>query len=202
MSGERSAYESNLKEQIMSLSNKRHSYNGKQQEFINRLTEQILHKQVDETKEQKIQIIPRFTEDSEIHNILSNKQNLAKFREMVVMHIKKNDLSTKILGAEFDKVSNDVILPLNAFKQCLRVVGITLKPEVSNCLVSYLVIATPAVRSQRRHRVEGNNRHDRTKINGGRSISEREQKQQDLEDCHQTEGAGGDHGQRRDRSGV
>jgi len=92
---------------------------------------------VDETKEHKIQIIPRFTEDSEIHNILSNKQNLAKFREMVVMHIKKNDLSTKILGAEFDKVSNDVILPLNAFKQCLRVVGITLKPEVSNCLVSY-----------------------------------------------------------------
>ena len=150
MSGERSAYESNLRDQILSLSNKRNSYNGKQQDFINRLTENILHKHAD-SDQKKTQLIPRFTEESELHNIMSNKQNLAKFREMVVMHIKKNDLSTKILGSDFEKVSNDVILPLTSFKQCLRVVGITLKPEVSNHSSLITLSATAVIRSQGRH---------------------------------------------------
>jgi hypothetical protein len=35
---------------------------------------------------------------------------------MVIMHIKKNDISTKILSDDFEKQSNDIILPLSSFK--------------------------------------------------------------------------------------
>ena len=51
---------------------------------------------------------------------------------MVIMHIKKNELSTKIIASDFDMTSNDIILPLPSFKQCLGVIGINLSPMVSN----------------------------------------------------------------------
>lgn len=47
------------------------------------------------------------------------------------MHIKKNDMSTKIISSDFEKMSNDIILPLNSFKQCLQVVGISMSLQVS-----------------------------------------------------------------------
>ena len=48
-------------------------------------------------------LTPVFTKDSQISNILANRQKLIAFREMVIMHIKKNDLSTKIISADFEK---------------------------------------------------------------------------------------------------
>ena len=72
--------------------------------------------------------VVKFTDDESITKILKNKQKLRALREMVILHIKKNDLSTKIISDDFEKMSNDIILPLNSFKQCLQVVGIHLTP--------------------------------------------------------------------------
>jgi hypothetical protein len=47
---------------------------------------------------------------------MKTKQQLDKFREMVIMHIKKNDLSTKIISEDFNNTTNDIILPLASFK--------------------------------------------------------------------------------------
>lgn len=60
-----------------------------------------------------------YTSDDKITKILSNRQKLIAFREMVIMHIKKNDLSTKIISEDIEKHSKDLILPLSSFKQCL-----------------------------------------------------------------------------------
>lgn len=68
-----------------------------------------------------------YTEDAQIHSILKNKDRLEKFREMVVMNVKKNDISTQILSKDFD----DIVLPASSFKQCLSVIGIHLSPQVS-----------------------------------------------------------------------
>ena len=73
----------------------------------------------------------KFADDAQIIKILKNKQKLVAFREMIIMHIKKNDLSTKIISEDFEKMTNDIILPLNSFKQCLQVIGIHLNPQVS-----------------------------------------------------------------------
>lgn len=35
---------------------------------------------------------------------------------MVIMHVKKNELSTKLIAEDFEKMSNDIILPLASFK--------------------------------------------------------------------------------------
>jgi len=75
--------------------------------------------------------VNKHTDDAQISKILKNKQKLVAFREMVIMHIKKNDLSTKIISDDFEKMTNDIILPLGSFKQCLQVIGITLSPQVS-----------------------------------------------------------------------
>lgn len=50
---------------------------------------------------------------------------------MVVMHAKKNDLSTKLIADDLEKTNNDIVLPLSAFKQCLQVIGVNLNPKVS-----------------------------------------------------------------------
>ena len=78
----------------------------------------------------------RFTDDEQIKQILSNKQKLIAFREMVIMHIKKNDIATKILSEDLEKQTNDIILPLSSFKQCLKVIGVSLSPAVS-ALISF-----------------------------------------------------------------
>jgi len=62
---------------------------------------------------------PAFTDDVAVTKILSNKTKLAQFREMVIMHIKKNDLQQKLVASDFEKTSNDIMLPLSSFKQCL-----------------------------------------------------------------------------------
>lgn len=67
-----------------------------------------------------------------VKTILKNKQKLRAFREMVVMHVKKNDLQTKLLADDFDKITNDIVIPLSAFKQSLQVIGVNLSPQVSD----------------------------------------------------------------------
>ena len=69
---------------------------------------------------------PVFTSDEQISKILSNKSKLSQFREMVIMHIKKNDIKAKIVASDFEKTSNDIMLPLSSFKQCLQVLGINM----------------------------------------------------------------------------
>lgn len=73
----------------------------------------------------------KYTDDETIKQIFKNKQKLVAFREMVIMHIKKNDIATKILSDDLEKQTNDIILPLSSFKQCLKVIGVTLSPAVS-----------------------------------------------------------------------
>jgi hypothetical protein len=46
---------------------------------------------------------------------------------MVVMHAKKNDLSTKMIADDLDRI-NEIVLPLGAFRQCLKVIGIDMNP--------------------------------------------------------------------------
>ena len=112
---------------------KRNSYNGKQKEYINKLTDQVIQRQHNETE---ISNNPRsreksaykddkeYTEDAQVAAILKNKDRLEKFREMVIMHVKKNDISTQILSKDLE----DIVLPANSFKQCLNVIGIQLSP--------------------------------------------------------------------------
>ena len=139
----------------MVFMSKRNSYNGKQNEYINKLTDQIIGRgqsQMDHQSESMSAAGPQettksqFTDDETITKLLGNKQKLFQFREMVIMHIKKNDISTKIISSDFEKLSNDIILPLGSFKQCLNVLGITLKPQVSIFFQSLLTIFKIAIR--------------------------------------------------------
>ena len=75
--------------------------------------------------------ITTFSTEAAVSKILKDKKKVVQFREMVIMHIKKNELSTKIISSDFDNTSNDIILPLPSFKQCLSVIGINLSPKVS-----------------------------------------------------------------------
>jgi hypothetical protein len=51
---------------------------------------------------------------------------------MVCMHLKKEDVSTKVISHEnLTDLKQQIILPINSFKQCLLVIGIQLSPEVS-----------------------------------------------------------------------
>ena len=48
------------------------------------------------------------------------------------MHLKKEDVSTKVISHEnLTDLKQQIILPINSFKQCLQVIGVQLSPEVS-----------------------------------------------------------------------
>ena len=78
----------------------------------------------------------QYTDDATINRILSKKQKLVAFREIVILHLKKNDLSTKIIAEDIEQQSTDIVLSLNSFKQCLKTIGVYLSPQVSPFLTS------------------------------------------------------------------
>ena len=73
----------------------------------------------------------KLSSDEEIKAILENVGTLTRFREMVYMNLKKKDLSTEILMQGSGPNKNEIILPVNSFKQCLKVIGVNLTHEVS-----------------------------------------------------------------------
>ena len=68
------------------------------------------------------------TTDSEIAVTLTKVANLQKFKEMVLMNLKKSDMPTQVL---VNQRSDEVVLPVNSFKQCLKVIGINIGHAVS-----------------------------------------------------------------------
>lgn len=61
--------------------------------------------------------------DSEIAVTLAKVANLQKFKEMVLMNLKKSDMPTQVL---VNQRSDEVVLPVNSFKQCLKVIGVNI----------------------------------------------------------------------------
>lgn len=66
--------------------------------------------------------------DSEIAAALAKVANLQKFKEMVLMNLKRSDMPTQVL---VNQRSDEVILPVNSFKQCLKVIGVNIGQAVS-----------------------------------------------------------------------
>lgn len=146
---EEELYKINLKDQVKFMS-KRHSYNGKQKEVLNRLAEgAVASNQSNKTTDvtdghfddhRKSQIgssiydesIKTNLDDAQISKLLSDKQKLKQFRDLVIIQLKKNDIQQKIIANEFQTGNNsDIVLPKSNFKQCLQAIGAHLSHEVS-----------------------------------------------------------------------
>lgn len=148
---EEEMYQINLKDQVKFMS-KRHSYNGKQKEVLNRLAEQGAaasnqsNKTTDVTdghleNERKSaglassmydESIKTNLDDAHITRLLQDKQKLKQFRDLVIMQLKKNDLQQRIIANDFSTSNNaDIVLPKSSFKQCLQAIGAHLSHDVS-----------------------------------------------------------------------
>lgn len=63
---------------------------------------------------------PFYTENISIPKILGNPTKSKQFRDMVMMHLKKEDVSTKVISHDnLTDLSQQIILPISSFKQCL-----------------------------------------------------------------------------------
>ena len=75
---------------------------------------------------------PFYSNNETIEKILQHPVKSKQFRDMVCMHLKKEDVSTKVISHEnLTDLKQQIILPINSFKQCLQVIGVQLSPEVS-----------------------------------------------------------------------
>lgn len=85
--------------------------------------------------------------DAEIRAALAKPGSFQRFREMVVMHLRKGDWSTQLAqGLQLDNhrsstamgegPARELILPMNSFRQCLQVAGVRASPaQVSKFVV-------------------------------------------------------------------
>jgi hypothetical protein len=89
----------------------------------------------------------RAMSDAEIRAALAKPGSFQRFREMVVMHLRKGDWSTQLthsLQLDHSRSSTalgeaparELILPMNSFKQCLQVAGV----RASQAQVSKFVV--------------------------------------------------------------
>jgi len=58
-----------------------------------------------------------YSDSADVEKALQNPLKIQQFRDMVIMHLKKDDVSTKVISS--DKLSDlreQIILPINSFK--------------------------------------------------------------------------------------
>ena len=73
--------------------------------------------------------------DKEVHAALQKKGTLQKYKDLILMNMKKKEIQNQILLNSQNQVQDDlVILPLNSFKQILEVLEINISDNVSTNL--------------------------------------------------------------------
>ncbi len=73
--------------------------------------------------------------DKEVHQALQKKGTLQKYKDLILMNMKKKEIQNQILLNSQNQVQDDlVILPLNSFKQILEVLEINISDNVSTNL--------------------------------------------------------------------
>lgn len=73
--------------------------------------------------------------DKEVYAALQKKGTLQKYKDLILMNMKKKEIQNQILLNSQNQVQDDlVILPLNSFKQILEVLEINISDNVSTNL--------------------------------------------------------------------